>query len=84
MGRRFILVGLFVVGPAKRGSVMQLVLATMFALIYLVFQAQAQPYKKLADDFLAILASFLLTAFLFACLVLKYDALTQLEDIRVN
>ena len=38
MLRRFLLVGVFVVGPAQRGSVMQLAIATLLCLVYLAVQ----------------------------------------------
>ena len=82
MARRFLLVGLFVVGPAKRGSVMQMAVAALVCLGYLAIQTHAQPYRRGGDDLLALLCSFLLTIFFFACLVLKYINLTQLGDLQ--
>ena len=38
MGRRFLLVGLFVVWPFKQGQIMQVAVANLTAIIYLVFQ----------------------------------------------
>ena len=46
MARRFLLVGLFVTTPAKRGSVMQIAVAAMVSLVYAVVQAYAQPYRQ--------------------------------------
>ena len=48
--RRFMLVGLLVVWPFKQGSVMQVAFANLIALLYLVLQLEAMPYRKLLDD----------------------------------
>ena len=84
MLRRFLLVGIFVVGPAPRGSIMQLALATILCLVYLGVQAFAQPYRSLADDVLAIVSSFALMLFFFACLLLKYDRVTDESELRAR
>ena len=63
MLRRFLLVGLMVV--IYNGSMLQLVLGTLFAAILLFFQVQAAPFNDMADDYLAAAASFsLLIVFL--------------------
>ena len=80
--RRFLLVGLFVIGPAKRGSVMQLVLATLVCLVYLMIQLLARPYRAASDDLLAIASSFLLLLFFLACLVLEFPALTGVDELH--
>ena len=64
MLRRLVLVGLMVV--AFEGSTMQLVIGTLLAAIFLLFQVFASPYKDQADDFVAMAASFALVA-LFLC-----------------
>ena len=46
MLRRFVLVGLFVVGPYHRGSIMQIAVATFFCILYLFAQQQVQPYRR--------------------------------------
>jgi hypothetical protein len=43
-GRRFLLIGLFVIWPFHQGSVMQLATANLVALVYLVWSLQAMPY----------------------------------------
>lgn len=82
VARRFLLVGLFVVGPAERGSVMQLATATMLCLMFLAIQAFAQPYTQLSDDLLAIMSSFSLLVFFLACLVLKYNMVTEVGELH--
>ena len=61
MTRQLVLVGIFVVGPFARGSMMQLALATVFCIAYLVLQLQAMPYNRLGDDYLALACSFSLS-----------------------
>ena len=82
MLRRFLLVGVFIVGPAQRGSVMQLAAATLLCLVYLAVQAFAQPYDNLSDDLLAIVVSFMLMLFFLCCLILKYHSLTDLGELQ--
>ena len=82
VARRFLLVGLFVVGPAERGSVMQLATATMLCLMFLAIQTFAQPYTQLSDDLLAIMSSFSLLVFFLACLVLKYNMVTEVGELH--
>ena len=82
MGRRFILVGIFVVAPYDRGSVMQLILATTFCLVYLTLQLQASPYRRLPDNYVALGCSFCLVAFFLAATLYKYLVLLQLRQIQ--
>ena len=51
MVRRFLLVGLFVIGPYHPGSMMQLAVAALTWIVYLVAQAQAMPYRSQSDNF---------------------------------
>ena len=50
MVKRFFLVGIMVI--VKRGTVTQLVVATMFCLVYFLFTMQTNPYEDPGDDFL--------------------------------
>jgi hypothetical protein len=43
MARRLLLVGVLVIVPFERGSMMQLVLATVICIIYLLFQTLVKP-----------------------------------------
>ena len=54
MVRRLMLCGIFVL--LNRGSVMQIVLGTIFSAIYLLMITQAGPYLEQADDFLGACA----------------------------
>ena len=82
MIRRFLLVGLFVIWPFQQGQVMQLALATLFAMVYLLVQSQAQPYRNNFDNSLALGCSFSLSVLLLCCIFYKYISLTELEDMQ--
>ena len=66
MGRRFLLVGAFVAlpRPFHQGSVMQVAVANVASIIYLVLQLQAAPYKNLFDNFLALGCSLIISIML--------------------
>ena len=84
MTRRLTLVGLFVIGPYSRGSLMQIVVAALFCIIFLTIQVQAKPYMEIHDDYLALACSFGLTVAFLCCIVYKIDTLTDLEEIRAR
>jgi hypothetical protein len=46
---------------------MQITIAALVCLVQLVLQTYAQPYRRRADDFLALVCSFLLAFFFFTC-----------------
>ena len=78
--RRFLLVGVAcVIAP---GSLLQLALGEAVALVFLVVQMQAHPYKRLADGFLAKACGFSLAVFFFSCVLLKIGTLTELQAVR--
>ena len=64
MTRRFVLVGVLVL--VLRGSIMQLIIGSVFALVHMFFQMQAAPYADSGDDFIANASSFGL-AVVFLC-----------------
>ena len=82
MARRFLLVGLFVTTPAKRGSVMQIAVAAVVSLVYAIVQAYAQPYRQREDDLLGVITSFLLAIFFLTCFLLKYIGLTEITLLQ--
>ena len=84
MTRRFTLVGLFVIGPYPRGSLMQLIIATLFSIVFLTIQVQAKPYKKIHDDYVALSCSFGITVAFLCCVVYKIDTLTDLSEIKAR
>jgi len=73
MLRRFVLVGLMQV-VVEQGSSLQVLLGMMAAIIFLLFQVQANPYLHEADDYLGSACSFCLTA-IFVCSVRGTDPL---------
>ena len=80
MLRRLLLVGFAVV--VLPGSINQLALALLLALLCLVLQLQAAPFRILSDGYLATGASFFLVLLLASCIVLKTAALTELPGVR--
>ena len=70
MGRKFLLVGLFVWQPTQ-GSVTQLAVGTIVAAVYLMIQLQARPYKHATDDYLATSSSFGLLMLFLCSIVFK-------------
>ena len=80
MMRRFVLVGVFVV--VQPGSVEQLAYGSFVSLLYLAIQLTAKPFKGRADDFLAATCSLALSMLFILCLLYKYGALTQLDDVQ--
>ena len=56
MGRKFLLVGLYV--TVQPGSIMQIAIGTITAAVYLMVQLQAQPYRNQSDNYLAVASSF--------------------------
>ena len=65
MTRRLWLVGVMML--VERGTVTQLVMGTMFSLVYQLVQMQANPYLDQGDDFLANAASFSLSVVFLCC-----------------
>ena len=73
--RRLVLVGVAVI--VSKGSMVQLVLATVFSLIYLTMQLQIGPYKRISDDGVAISSTFSLAVLFFSSVILKFASLTE-------
>ena len=82
MGRRFLLVGLYVIRPYHQGSIMQVACANLTAVIFLVLQLQAMPHRITFDNYLAIACSLSLTVMLLCTIFYKYVSLTELPGIR--
>ena len=80
MGRRLVLVGIFVL--IERGSIMQLVIGTAFCAIYLLLKMQVGPYKETSDDCLANGSSFALLMVFLCCIIFKVGTLTELENVQ--
>jgi len=84
MLRRFLLVGLFVAVPFARGSMMQLALACVVAIIYLVVQVTSMPYLTFSDNFVAITCSTALVVLFIGAILFKYSVLIQLPDLQAR
>ena len=69
MLRRLLLVGVMVLA---QGNMMQLIIGTLLAAVFLLFQVQAAPYKAPSDDFLASAASFCLVVLFLCATAFKY------------
>ena len=69
MTRRLVLVGIFVLPVFNRGSIVQVVLGTIFCAIFLLLLPQAGPYLDRSNAFLANAASFSLLLFFVCCLL---------------
>ena len=82
MVRRFLLVGLFVVWPYERGTVMQLALAVIICIAYMAVQLHACPYRLRSNDYFGLIASFLLTMVFVTCVFYKYESVMELDDIQ--
>jgi len=80
MTRRLLLVGLAVL--VLPGSVVQLIFATMIAVLFLALQFQAAPYRSKVDAFLALIMSLSLVVLYIGSLVLKMGTLVQYEDVN--
>ena len=79
MGRRFLLVGLFVVWPFKQGTIMQVAIANLTALLFLVLQLQVMPYRSLMDDYLALGCSLSLSVMLLCTIFYKAPSASDLS-----
>lgn len=82
MGRRFLLVGLFVV--IQPGSMLQIVLATVVCVLYLLIQTLAAPYATTLDNFLAATTSAMLLVVFQCSIVFKYIALTDEPELQAK
>jgi len=74
---------LFLVGFAvliEPGSVVQLVVAFLFSLVYMLLTAVAQPFKDDSDDYFAKACGFGLTAVFFFSVILKVGVLSEAVD----
>ena len=63
---------------------MQIILGTLLAAAFLLFQVLASPYAAMPNGFLASMASFFLAVFFLAATAFKYNVLTGLPDIQAK
>ena len=76
------LVGVAVV--VLKGSIMQLILATVFSIICLAIQLLIRPYRLSFDSYLANTSSVSLAVLFSSCVVLKFKVLTEQVDIKAR
>ena len=81
MLRRLLLVGLMQIVVAS-GSALQIILGTVFSVVFLLFQVQSNPYVSLHDDHLSTACSFALTSIFICSIAFKYSSMTDLHDIQ--
>ena len=79
MARRFLLVGLMSI--VLKGTIVQLVIAALFCIFYLVLQLQAKPFVRAADDYVALASTTSLAVLFFLCVVLKVGVLTDTPEV---
>jgi len=79
MFRRFVLVGVFVV--VQPGTLLQIVLATVFSGAYLLIQMHTRPYASNVDQLFAAGNSFLLLLTFTFCMGFKYNSLIEFERL---
>ena len=75
MFRRVLLVGIMVL--VQRGTLSQLMYATVFSLVYLLLQMQAGPFVDTGDDYLANACSFSLVVVFICSSMFKITTLTE-------
>ena len=80
MVRRLTLVGLLVLA---QGTLLQLLMGTFLAALFLLLQVQVSPYTSLADDFVASAASFALVIVFLCALSFKLYEVMAPDDPRL-
>ena len=84
MGRRFLLVGLFIIFPFAQGTMMQVAAANIMCLIYLFLQLQAMPFRDIFENYLAVTCSLSLSTVMLCTIFYKYLGLTELSEINAR
>ena len=82
IGRRFVLVGLFVV--VQPGTIIQIFVGTMFCAAFLMVQLHARPYRRASDNYLALASSFCVLILFTVSILYKYDELTSSVDVEAK
>ena len=78
--KKLVFVGFLSLPMIGPGSTGQLIAAFVFAVVCLMLQMQARPYKRDEDDFLATACAFCLVLMFFFCLILQQGVL--IDDSR--
>ena len=79
MSRRIVLVGVFVL--IQPGSVVQIVGATFVCIMFFSFQVQLQPYREVADNYLANACSCSLILIFLCCMLFKMWMLLEPPEL---
>lgn len=82
MTRRFLLVGLYTIRPFPQGTIMQVAFAGVTAIVYMMIQLLAFPYKGKFDNYIASASSMALCVMLLCVVLYKYSSLTELPGIE--
>ena len=80
MFRRYLLVGQFM--TVMRGTILQLILATIFSAAYLTIQLTLKPYSDRWDNFVACSSSAALVAVFASCIAFKFGSLIDTPDLH--
>ena len=80
MLRRFLLVGLMSI--VLEGSVVQLMIASLFCILYLIVQLQARPFKEAGDEYVALVSSASLAVLDLCCVVIKVGVLAETPEVH--
>ena len=63
---------------------MQLAVAALTCVVFLVAQAQAMPYRSQSDNYVGISCSFALAVLFLACIFYKVTTLTELQSLQAR
>jgi len=77
MLRRALLVGLLRLVPPHPGSILQIAIATLVSVAYIVIQQQAAPYKSLSDGWVAMASSVAMLVLFVWAIISKYSELAD-------
>ena len=66
------------------GTLNQVFLGTAGALVHLVFQMQARPFRRATEAFLSMASSFLLVVIFFCCILLQIDTLDEETELTTE
>ena len=78
--KRLLLASFFALPFMGHGTIMQLFVALVFQLVFLVLQVYAAPFKRLSDNYWALTVNVMLVFVFFCCLVLEVDDLVEATE----
>jgi hypothetical protein len=81
MLRVFLLIGVYsLIDP---GSIVQLFVAYVTALLHVVLQVQARPFVEISNNYLALSSSLSIVVIFSCCILFKMQSLSELEEVQV-